>query len=438
MTTPQAPSRIWATSSSPPAIDAPIQQDATFASNPAAIRQYRSYLDSQILGLETHVVQSLVGGVTGTIVPVASSSGPISVGQWVCSTGNGVVPALAAALATAALPLGIALTPGAAGGLVRIAMGGLVPSQVTGLASGSALYGVLNTSTGFTVATAAPSLTDYPVGAIDASGNLSVQIQLPEVVASGGVGVWRTLFDLDFTAQSNQTFATDTTYTIGNLTWTKENSASETVQHAAIVNGTGLVINAENFSGNAYGGGTRTGPLFRIPLTSLFGSTSFDWSTKLRFFVSEGTPTITIGNAGNYNFFGVDSDSTALYTIASRGNKDSAVFCVENYNSATQVLAPFGSSGTFGSGNQTWMAEFSGLALPPWRMFFQGPLSAGAAFPALSTFQSAGFQAPSLNEFPTGKVPANLGLVFGSVAPGGGLTTAQYIFQRLRVDFMQT
>lgn len=76
---------------------------------------------------------------------------------------------------------------------------------------------------------------------------------------------WRTGLDLDFRAQANQTMATDTTYTIAGLTWTKRNSANDRVA-MAIVNGTGLVIQP-GATGNWFG--NYTCPVLDTPLSAI-------------------------------------------------------------------------------------------------------------------------------------------------------------------------
>src|SRR5271154_1056551 len=57
-------------------------------------------------------------------------------------------------------------------------------------------------------------------------------------VAAGG---WQTALDFDFTAQPNQSLATDGVHTIGGLAWTKINSVSDAAP-MAIVAATGLQI----------------------------------------------------------------------------------------------------------------------------------------------------------------------------------------------------
>lgn len=59
--------------------------------------------------------------------------------------------------------------------------------------------------------------------------------------AGGGAstGAWVTAYDVDFTALPVQSLATDGTYVVGGVTWTKGNSAAEA---AAMVINDGLTI----------------------------------------------------------------------------------------------------------------------------------------------------------------------------------------------------
>jgi hypothetical protein len=88
---------------------------------------------------------------------------------------------------------------------------------------------------------------------------------IPSGGGSSGGG-WVTALDFNFATQSNQTLATDTTYTIGGVVWTKINSANDATA-MAIVNGSGLEI--KPVSATAYGAGTRTLPALTVNLSNL-------------------------------------------------------------------------------------------------------------------------------------------------------------------------
>jgi len=77
---------------------------------------------------------------------------------------------------------------------------------------------------------------------------------------------WITALDLDLTAQSTQTLGSDTTFTIGGLTWTKVNTAND-ASAMTVTNGSGLIVtpnSASNISASTY-----TVPSIRIPITSV-------------------------------------------------------------------------------------------------------------------------------------------------------------------------
>lgn len=194
MGTPNPPSLIWGLpQSTPPTVDAPIQQDATFIAGAL----YRSYVDSQIRGSEKHLVQSLLSGLTATWVQVNSQSAPIAVGQWVCAASQAdqtVTLAVLAALSTAGQAAGIALSAGRPGTWIVIAMQGAVPPSVTGLLIGSHLYAQVNTSTAYTSTVTSLGSNSYPVGTVDGGANLNVRIQLPPAPGGASLSVTGTGF----------------------------------------------------------------------------------------------------------------------------------------------------------------------------------------------------------------------------------------------------
>jgi hypothetical protein len=88
---------------------------------------------------------------------------------------------------------------------------------------------------------------------------------------------WITALDLDFSAQSSQTLGSDTTFTVGGLTWTKVNSANDSTA-MAVTSGSGLVVTpnaASNISASTF-----TVPSLRIPITTVVPS--FTLTTPLR------------------------------------------------------------------------------------------------------------------------------------------------------------
>jgi hypothetical protein len=153
-------------------------------------RADRQYIDEQIRALQTQAVYSLRGQIT-TEVMLHSSSATGAVGDCVCSVAVHAVeddPLLAVRYVTraisasgqigdAGLVLGVLVTPGIPGAFARIAIEGIVGSQITGLASiGSHGPVKLNTTTGRCQRTPGVAFAsgDYPVGFLDSGGNLTL------------------------------------------------------------------------------------------------------------------------------------------------------------------------------------------------------------------------------------------------------------------------
>jgi hypothetical protein len=152
----------------------------------------------------------------------------------------------------------------------------------------------------------------------------------------GGSGLitegWDTVLDLDFSAEPNQTLSPDGNYTIGGLSWTKFNSAADSVA-MAIVNGSGLV--QQPAAATDHYTTVRSLPGISIPLTSLIST--LDPGTRFRFWVY-----IPVGNwAANYDFTDVWIENPATNTWqALRKNWWSptagALAAIHMYNGADQ------------------------------------------------------------------------------------------------------
>lgn len=174
MGTPQPPSDItqW-----PFTVDEPVVQDTNYRMNPVD----RAYLDSQARGAQQHIVDSLVGGHNDTWATLDQTSAAGAVGDVVCLVGTNVTRAVAAALALAGGPCGVLMTAGAPGMPVRLALTGILPTTVTGLGAtiGGRVLARVNQTTARVEAVSTIGGTDYALGTVEASGNLSLRIQLP-------------------------------------------------------------------------------------------------------------------------------------------------------------------------------------------------------------------------------------------------------------------
>jgi hypothetical protein len=180
--TPVAPSALWGAllvGGGSFAVDQPIVQDATFGGSRANNATYFSYLDSQARAAQTHIIQSLIGGLTATWRVVDGASAAVSAGDVLCLAGSSsgtVTRAVSAALANAPAAFGIALQAAPPGGSVPIACNGLVSPAITGLASGTGfLYVRVGTVTARAQLVASLGPTDYPLGTADAAGNLALR-----------------------------------------------------------------------------------------------------------------------------------------------------------------------------------------------------------------------------------------------------------------------
>lgn len=166
------------------AVDDPVKLAADFRFD----EHDRRFIDNQIRGIETHLVNLLIRGILGTWTVLDGGSAPISTGDWVClasltDDGRRVTRATAAALAKAGAGYGIALNNAAPGSGLMVAVMGGIPRTLTGLTSGLATgFARINLSTARTEYVATPSGGDYIVGVVDTQGNVTLT-RLP--VATG-------------------------------------------------------------------------------------------------------------------------------------------------------------------------------------------------------------------------------------------------------------
>ncbi len=171
------------------ALDTPLVQDATYE----LTDQDRAYIDSQTVGVERHLVQSLITGTTCTWAQLYSGSAAAPIGTAVCLAGQPsqnlalVTLATAGALAAAGSVFGVVVQSAAPGGNIRVCLAGALSPTITGLSAGAALYCKV-AGAGVLTPEASTSPGDYIVGTIDAAGNLNVFQALPQA-AGGGVTI---------------------------------------------------------------------------------------------------------------------------------------------------------------------------------------------------------------------------------------------------------
>jgi hypothetical protein len=152
----------------------------------------RRFIDNQIQALQTAVTGELLNGIVSTHYTLSGSSVAVTAGDLVCSAASVqlnsisvVTKAVLAALTDAPSVLGIVLEGAAPGGRVKVAICGMIPTNITGLAAGAAQFVICNTTTARCESAASVTGTDYPVGTIDTVGNLS---WFPGPIGGGGGG----------------------------------------------------------------------------------------------------------------------------------------------------------------------------------------------------------------------------------------------------------
>lgn len=194
--------------------DAPVVQDANYEFDDFD----RAYIDDQILTIQALILQALLTALNATWFTLDGGSASVNAGQPVCAaatTGVGVTLATDAALAAAGLATGIAITPAAPGAKICVAMAGILPPSMTGLAAGSA--GPVKATGGALVQVASVGPSDYPVGYVNAQGILTLRISQPSgfpsttgrtiVNANGGTTTLNQTGDIDVFADSSASIA---------------------------------------------------------------------------------------------------------------------------------------------------------------------------------------------------------------------------------------
>lgn len=102
---------------------------------------------------------------------------------------------------------------------------------------------------------------------------------------SSSTSVWTTVLDVNFTTQPTQVLDADGDYVIGGYTFTKINSANETVG-MVLTNGTGIVIQPAQATSLA--GTTRTLPALTIGLSAIIPDYTFGTRTRVWLYVVTG------------------------------------------------------------------------------------------------------------------------------------------------------
>jgi hypothetical protein len=282
---------------------------------------------------------------------------------------------------------------------------------------------------------------------------------------------WHTLLDIDFVAQTPQTFNAPGNYTFGGKTWTMINTNVPSSGPSIQLTSNGLQIFSNSISGvgapSMYTNGSGTCQMVRLPLSQLFGSTSYDYDTKLRISVSYSRgdaftlPTIgaSPGTWGDSAFFGIDAQNgNILSTIAQYGNN---IYGIGETGSQTWGLQLAQYGYVIGGGNavlsdsilldlivggggsyaaQTQCVTFNGLGQTrdlAARIAGYLDVSGGATqdFPAQSGYYPLGHMSCNVSNGNTGgSLLSNLGIVMGFQSPSSAVGS-WCLIQRLKVEY---
>lgn len=163
------------------AADDPLVQNANYRFD----RADRQYVDEQIRGIETHLVQNLIKERLATYFRAGATLNPgdVVVGTSVAS-GELVVNLATTANITNNAVVGVVVLAAASGGYVLVAVGGVLPPSVTGLTSSGLGFATV-TALGRLQFTSQPSPSDYVVGSINALGYILVSPQMNLPTATG-------------------------------------------------------------------------------------------------------------------------------------------------------------------------------------------------------------------------------------------------------------
>lgn len=163
----------------------------------------RRFIDNQILGIEQHLLDSLIQSKHASWYQVTGAT--VQPGDVVCSAAAGfssdgfavVTLATAGNLGPAKSIVGVVVQGGASGTKILVANAGILPPTVTGLPAGSSNQAVRVSTAGRCEAVASIGPSDFPVGVLTTDGNLTVTSPISPglltLSGGGGSGVTYTL-----------------------------------------------------------------------------------------------------------------------------------------------------------------------------------------------------------------------------------------------------
>jgi hypothetical protein len=245
-------------------------------------------------------------------------------------------------------------------------------------------------------------------------------------------GLWTTAVDIDFTAQSSQTFTTDGTYTIAGFTWTKNNSANEAT-HASI-GPSGL--NFQPASSTDLNTNTYTAPTLAVALASLIPNFAIDMPIRVWLYTSannsttnydgndlvlgNATPAIASGSSFVRASRGVPNPGTTLgnyYALNLNGARPSFESSADFANTNVQVIVM--SDGMAGGNSQLLVGNYNA-----------GWPAESALAPVANATQAGG-----VTDITAFSITTAQNLILGAHRAGSS-TALNITFSRLKVEYL--
>lgn len=166
----------------------------------------RRYIDNQIIGTQTHVVNSLISGLTATFRTLDSGSAAVNVGDCVVLKGDFITKAVNPDLSNAGQVFGVVLIAGGPNSEINVAIGGVIPSSVTGLDVGLAQPVICDTTTGRITRVSSVGSGDFKVGLATTTGAVGFD-NSSGGSGGGGGGGFGGFATFNFTSDANATLS---------------------------------------------------------------------------------------------------------------------------------------------------------------------------------------------------------------------------------------
>lgn len=259
-------------------------------------------------------------------------------------------------------------------------------------------------------------------------------------IPTGSNVSWITAMDLDFTTQSSQTIGTDTTFTIGGLTWTKMNSAND-ASPMVVTNGTGLVITPNSTSNITTGATGFSLPALRIPITSIISNFTVETPIRIWAWISSSNEAANFDSA----VFGINvpnSQHTTMVYSAYRGFAGSANGWGSQINMLDANVLFTSPSAQPLTGNRVGLMSMPSGVLGGLAPLITGTTVTGGNWPAINSMNMTTISAStsaasgSVSNATSGAHAISEFNIFLGALRAGSVTSFQCVFGRLRVDYL--